>query len=132
MTPFGQKLRELRRGRMLSQKEMAKALNVSAAYLSALEHGYRSAPSFEFVQRVTGYFHVIWDEAEELQRLARLSHPKVTIDTSGLQPRATELANLLALRISELTTEELDILILGLRTQNSVFNSPSLLLTSQP
>ena len=41
MTPFGQKLRDLRRERNISQKEMAGALGVSAAYLSALEHGHR-------------------------------------------------------------------------------------------
>jgi hypothetical protein len=29
-------------------------------------------------------------------RLARISHPRITIDTSGLSPRATELANRLA------------------------------------
>jgi transcriptional regulator with XRE-family HTH domain len=115
MTPFGDKLRELRRARKLSQKEMAKALNVSAAYLSALEHGHRSVPSFEFVQRVIGYFHVIWDDAEELQRLANLSDPKVTIDTSGLSPLATECANLLAERISDLSEDELNTLLRSLR-----------------
>ena len=29
-------------------------------------------------------------------RLARISHPRITIDTSGLTPKATELANRLA------------------------------------
>lgn len=115
MTPFGEKLRDLRRARKLSQKDMAKALNVSAAYLSALEHGHRSMPSFEFVQRVIGYFHVIWDDAEELQRLANLSDPKVTIDTSGLTPKATELSNLLAERIGDLREGELDDLLTVLR-----------------
>jgi len=33
MTPFGQKLRELRSQRDLSLKEMALALNLSSAYL---------------------------------------------------------------------------------------------------
>ena len=41
MTPLGLKLRELRRKKGVSQKEMAAALGVSAAYLSALEHGRR-------------------------------------------------------------------------------------------
>ena len=102
MTPFGARLRALRQSRSLTQKNMAAALNVSAAYLSALEHGHRAAPSFDFVQRVTGYFNVIWDEAEELQRLASLSDPKVSVDTAGLAPQATELANLLAQRIGAL------------------------------
>jgi transcriptional regulator with XRE-family HTH domain len=115
MTPFGDKLRELRRARKLTQKDMARALNVSPAYLSALEHGHRSAPSFDFVQRVTGYLNVIWDDAEELQRLANMSDPKVTINTSGLSPRATELANLLASRIAGLKEEELNLFLKTLR-----------------
>ena len=108
MTPFGARLRVLRQSRSLTQKDMAAALNVSAAYLSALEHGRRAAPSFDFVQRVTGYFNVIWDEAEELQRLASLSDPKVSIDTAGLAPQATELANLLSQRIGALPARRVE------------------------
>ena len=53
--------------------------------------------------QILGYFNVIWDEAEELKELARLSHPKVTLDTSGLSPAATLLANQLSERIGELS-----------------------------
>lgn len=111
MTPFGARLRELRRARGVSQKRMAAALGVSPAYLSALEHGHRGAPSWPMVQKIIGYFNVIWDDAEELQRLAGLSDPRVTVDTAGLSPRATELANLLAARIGDLSEEELAQLI---------------------
>lgn len=96
MTPFGEALRRLRAERGISQKEMADALGVSAAYLSALEHGHRGRPGWEFTQRVIGYLNIIWDDAEELERLAILSDPKVTIDTSGLSAEATLLANRLA------------------------------------
>lgn len=96
MTPFGLRLRELRDKRGVSQKDMAAAIRVSAAYLSALEHGRRGQPTWDLLQRIIGYFNIIWDEAEELQNLAMLSHPRVTIDTAGLSPEATELANLLA------------------------------------
>ena len=102
MTPFGEAVRKLRAERGVTQAEMAKAIGVSPAYLSALEHGNRSEPSWEFIQRVIGYFNIIWDEAEELQMLGGLSKPKVTIDTSGLTPKATEIANKLALAISRL------------------------------
>lgn len=102
MTPLGEKLRALRRERGLSQKQMAAALGISAAYLSALEHGRRGAPTWVLVQKIIGYFNIIWDDAEELQRLAETSHPRVVVDTSGLSPAATELANLLAVRIGEL------------------------------
>jgi len=114
MTPFGEAIRRLRAERGVSQRQMASAIGVSPAYLSALEHGNRSEPSWEFVQRVIGYFNIIWDEAEELQVLAGLSRPKVVIDTSGLTPKATGVANKLATAIGRLdapTLQEIEVLI---------------------
>lgn len=108
MTPFGARIRELRAAKGVSQKEMAAALGVSPAYLSALEHGRRGTVSWPLLQKVLGYFNVIWDEAEELSRLARSSDPRVTVDTSGLSPKATELANLLAERIGTLDEAQLE------------------------
>ena len=106
MTPFGARLRAMRQARGVTLSKMAADLGISAAYLSALEHGKRGRPSWHLVQGVIAYFNVIWDEAEELARLAELSHPRITVDTAGLSPEATELANLLARDISKLTREE--------------------------
>ena len=106
MTPFGRRVRELRSERGITQKQMAADLGVSAAYLSALEKGNRGAPSWQFVQKVITYFNIIWDDAEELQALARTSHPRVVVDATGMSPEATELANLLASRIGELTQQD--------------------------
>jgi transcriptional regulator with XRE-family HTH domain len=111
MTPFGQKLRDLRAARQVTLKDMAAALRVTPAYLSALEHGRRGRPSWRLVQAIIGYFNVIWDEAEEIERLARISHPRIVIDTSGLDPRATELANRLAEEIAHLSGPEIDRLL---------------------
>lgn len=103
MTPFGARLRQLRESRGVTLKELAAALHVSAAYLSALEHGRRGQPSAGLIHQVNEFFGLIWDEAEEMVRLARLSHPRITLDTAGLAPEATELANLLASRIRTLS-----------------------------
>jgi transcriptional regulator with XRE-family HTH domain len=102
MTPFGEKLRQLRQERGITLKDMATAIGVSPAYLSALEHGKRGRPSWHLVQAVITYFNVIWDDAEDLVKLARISHPRITIDTAGLNPKATELANRLSQTISKL------------------------------
>ncbi|MEJ8574970.1 helix-turn-helix domain-containing protein [Microbaculum marinum] len=106
MTPFGARLRAMRQARGVTLSTMAADLGVSSAYLSALEHGRRGRPPWHLVQGVIAYFNVIWDEAEELARLAELSHPRVTVDTAGLAPEATELANLLARDIARLTRED--------------------------
>jgi transcriptional regulator with XRE-family HTH domain len=94
VTPFGSKLRALRAARGLSAKDMADGLGVSPAYLQ--------------------YLGIIWDEAEALQRLADLSHPRVTLDTAGLSPQATELANRLAEQIHDLPPQTVERMLAAL------------------
>lgn len=107
MTPFGQRVRQLRSARGVTLQQMALALGVSSAYLSALEHGRRGKPTFTLIQGMIHYLGVIWDDADELIRLAEISEPRVTIDTSGLDPEATLFANRLAHRIRDLSGAEL-------------------------
>ena len=111
MTPFGQKLRTMRAERSITLKDMAGALGVSPAYLSALEHGHRGAPAWYLVQRIITFFNVIWDEAEEIERLAQISHPRIVVDTSGLGPEATELANKFARQIGTLSETDIRALL---------------------
>jgi hypothetical protein len=54
------------------------------------------------VQQVAAYFNLAWDQVDELKQLADLSDPKVSLDTGGLSPAATELANRLAVTIGDL------------------------------
>jgi transcriptional regulator with XRE-family HTH domain len=102
MTPFGQRLRDLRQQHGRALKDMARALKVSSAYLSALEHGHRAQPKPGFVQQVAAYFNLAWEEVDELKALAELSDPKPSIDTRGLSPLATEVANRLGRKIATL------------------------------
>ncbi|WND03705.1 helix-turn-helix transcriptional regulator [Temperatibacter marinus] len=111
MTPFGEKMRELRAHKNVSQAIMARALDVSPAYVSALEHGKRGKPSFSFIQKVIQYFDLIWDDAEEIWDLAQISSPRVTIDTAGLSEQATRVSNRLAQKISYLSSEELEVIL---------------------
>jgi transcriptional regulator with XRE-family HTH domain len=117
VTPFGERLRTLRAERGLTLQVMAEALGVSPAYLSALEHGRRGRPTHALVVAICAQLNIIWDEADELQRLARLSHPRVAVDTAGLSPAATELANLLAERIRKLPPEKVDRMLEILRSE---------------
>lgn len=108
MTPFGIKLRELRAEKGISLKQMAKDIGVSSAYLSALEHGHRGTPGWMTLQRIISYFNLIWDDAEDMVALAQNSEPKPVIDTSGLSPQATQLANALAANIASMSDESLE------------------------
>ena len=108
MTPFGDIMRKLRAERGITLKDMADGIGVSSAYLSALEHGKRGRPGWHLIQRILAFFNIIWDDAEEVVRLARISHPRIAIDTSGLSPKATELANRLADEIGRLDPSTLE------------------------
>ncbi len=106
MTPLGVKLREMRAERGVTLKEMAHAIGVSPAYLSALEHGKRGAPTWFLVQRIIVFFNIIWDDAEALCRLAQSSDPRIKIDTSGAIPESTAFANLLARSVGDLDADD--------------------------
>lgn len=101
-TPFGERLRALRHERGVTLKQLAHALGVSEAYLSAVETGRRPRPTPARVDQICAYFSIIWDEADALKDLARLSQPRVTIDTTGLSAEATQLANRLSQRLRRL------------------------------
>jgi transcriptional regulator with XRE-family HTH domain len=105
MTPFGEKLRALRRERGVLLKEMAAALQVSSAYLSALEHGRRGAPSAGLIHQICHYFGLIWDDADELTALAKQSRPRLKLNSAGLTAAQTALANRLAKELRNLDPE---------------------------
>jgi len=111
MTPFGERLRDLRHRKGVTQKQMAREIGVSPAYLSALEHGHRGVPSWTLLQRIIGYFNIIWDESDDLMRVANSSHPRVVVDTAGLSPNATALANLLGSVIGDFSDTQIDALL---------------------
>lgn len=96
MTPLGEKLRALRAARGMLLKDMAAALEVSPAYLSALEHGRRGAASAGLIHQICQLFGLIWDDADELNALARQSRPRLRLNSAGLTAAQTALANRLA------------------------------------
>jgi transcriptional regulator with XRE-family HTH domain len=125
MTPFGQKVREYRSARGISLKKMSGDLGVTPAYFSALEHGHRGRPGSGLVQQICGYFDLIWDEAEELRRLAELSHPRVVVDTAGLSPKATHLANLLAEKIDKLDEQTIEWVLAEIESRDAALKGPT-------
>jgi transcriptional regulator with XRE-family HTH domain len=75
---FGNKLKRLRGGRAVSQKELAFALNVDAAYLSRVESSAaKYTPNVETIQRITKALKLSRDEADELYVLANKLPPDV-------------------------------------------------------
>lgn len=111
MTPLGIYIRHLREDRNITLRQMAKALDVSPAYLSALEHGWRGLPQDMFIRQIGDFFELWGDDYERLLELVKISDPKISIDTGGLSPKATEFANILAKNINLLDDYTLEWLI---------------------
>jgi transcriptional regulator with XRE-family HTH domain len=84
------------------QRDMAAALQVSPAYLSALEHGRRGAPSAGLIHQICEHFGLIWDDADELKHLAKLSRPRLKLNAAGLTPEQTALGNRFARQLRHL------------------------------
>ena len=106
MTPFGLKLRQLRQDKGITMAMMAKTLGITSAYLSQLETGKKGQPSAVMVDQICAMLGLIWDDAEALKDLARLSKPRAVIDTSALGAEATRAANLMAEVLPRVGEEE--------------------------
>ncbi len=98
-TPFGLKLAELRAERGMSLKTLARRLNVTPAYLSALETGARGVASPRLLHQLYQVFAIIWDEADALAALARESNPQPKLDVRGKSADHVRLANVLAAQV---------------------------------
>ena len=106
MTPFGMKIRDWRQRKNRTLHQQADALCVSSAYLSALETGTRGRPSAVLVDQICVWLGLIWDDAEELKRLATLSHPKPTINARGHSAEAIYMVTFLAQNINRLSATD--------------------------
>ena len=106
MTPFGVKIRKWRKRKNRTLHQQAEELGVSAAYLSALENGTRGRPSVVLVDQICVWLGLIWDDAEELKRLAALSHPKPTINARGRSAEYIYMVNFLAQNIDRLSVAD--------------------------
>jgi len=95
MTPFGLKLKSLRKKRNISLTELSGVLKVSTAYLSMIENGKRGRLTDGMVELICAHLGLIWDDVEELKYLSKVSATNIKINTKKLGPNATLLANVL-------------------------------------
>lgn len=106
MTPFGKFMRNLRLDKGLMLKDCADALEVTSAYLSALEHGKKGAPNSQFVDRIVREFRLGPEEVKEMKKAVRDSCSRIDIPAKAT-PFAFETANAFARRLSSLTEDQL-------------------------
>ncbi|ENZ77831.1 MULTISPECIES: helix-turn-helix domain-containing protein [Ralstonia] len=84
LTPFGKAVRKARLDAEVTLSDMAAALDVTSAFLSALETGRKKIPP-QLAERVEAYFDKQGVHTEKLQPLADVSNKSVSLD--GLSPQ---------------------------------------------
>lgn len=74
----GQKIKQLRLEKQLSQKQLGEILNVSDKTISKWETG-RTLPDIEMIQKIAQYFHVFIDELINQRKGMKLKTKKLII-----------------------------------------------------
>ena len=115
MTPFGIKLKHIRKQRHKSLKDLSKALKLSTAYVSMLENGKRGRPADGLIELICSYFNLSWEESDELKFLAKHSEINTKMNSEKLSLFATMLTNVLKNNIKWLTDEQLEELYLTIQ-----------------
>lgn len=108
-TQFGKLLRKIRIDRGMLLKDMAAGLDVSSAYLSAIETG-RKAVTDDVVARVAEYlgYPTQSDEYQELYDAAQITKGEVSISTIGASPLKQQAALAFARQFNELEGDDME------------------------
>lgn len=106
LTNFGKALRKMRIDHEEYLKDMAGKLNVTVAYLSAVENGNREVPD-AWIDKLTEIYHLSVEERKELQNYAYEKKTNIKIDIAGIQQEERDLALAFARSFRSLSNEEI-------------------------
>lgn len=107
LTEFGKALRKIRIDKQELLRNMAQTLQVSAAYLSAVENGKRKAPA-AWVEQIIRDYDLHTDDAQNLREAYENSQDEVRISLSGISANQRNTALSFAKAIEGLSDEELE------------------------
>ena len=117
MTSLGIALRKLRLDRHELLRDMAKKLDVSSAFLSAVETGRKKAPT-KLVNKVCELYELDDRERQEILTAAELSAQEVKIDLSNASSSQQEVAVSFAKALSGLTDDDISQIMRVFETRN--------------
>jgi transcriptional regulator with XRE-family HTH domain len=106
LTPFGKELRKVRIDRGLLLKDMADRLELSSAFMSAVETGRKEIPR-DLLERIIDAYELTTDEVERLSHAAVMTArvQKIRLP-SNASDASREVAAMLARRFPTLTDEQ--------------------------
>lgn len=106
MTPFGKFMRNLRTEKGLLLKDIADMLEVTSAYLSALEHGKKGPPGAALISKLENALKLTTEQRKELRSAVRDSTSSMEIPSKAT-PFAFETANAFARKLPNLSEQQL-------------------------
>lgn len=109
LSQYGREVRKLRVDKDMNLRQMAEALDVSSAYLSAIEKGDKPVPK-HFPQKVVEALGLALDgkELRLLEEAVILDRGYVTVDIAKASPQAQTVAMRFANALGALTDVQLD------------------------
>lgn len=107
LTVFGKCLRRIRleEGQLL--KDMANKLDVTPAYLSAIENGKRK-PTKELVNKLIAEYDLNSNQIQELNDSFAITVDQITINISDFNYQQSELGLVFARKIDSLSKEQIE------------------------
>ena len=106
LTKFGKELRKIRIENDEILKDMADKLNVTAAYLSAVENGNRKVPD-AWVNTIVTKYNLSDEKATTLQKLAHKDSVDINLTSEGTDSRETNMALSFARKIKDLDNNQI-------------------------
>ena len=110
LTALGKELRVLRMNKNEILKDMASKLNITSAYLSAIENGKRE-PTRKFMDTLFALYNLSDDEKERLNNAYFITIDCVNINLSNQSEAHKDLSLVFARKFDELTDEQVKKLI---------------------
>lgn len=105
LTALGKELRKLRIDRGVNMLQMATALGMSSAMLSAVETGRKKTPG-DFIDRLVRGYPELEAEMERYVALVNLANREVRVSLEEASESDAELVTELARRFSDLTDNQ--------------------------
>lgn len=118
LTELGKYLRRYRINNGLLLKDMANALNITPAYLSAIENGKRP-PTTELINKIEQVFHFTENETKDLMDTYYQTINEITINTKSANDKQTDLGLVFARKIDSLSDEQISKIYQILRHKNA-------------
>lgn len=104
-TAFGKELRKLRIDKDETIHAMAKKLDLSISYLSAIEAGTRKIPS-DFVDKIIQKYHLNKERSEIMRQAEAESSKSIDLDLSNVTLEQKKLVFALSRKLNDISDEE--------------------------